>query len=281
MANEEPDWMIKAEKARRDEEARLKAFEEAWKEEEARFKAEEEAEVARTRIPLRMARTMTNKQLVQAKATAEERVQASRARANTAMTEAQRAEEAWLKAVEEMQAWAKELKAVEEMDQQALAMAPEEAGKDKVRQVKFGYEARMQAAEEARLRASEAKKRAEEAMATDSAEQSYLKAATQAEAIVAEAKTRAGIAAEAASFLQEEIMQLENAIMQAGGAGKASSVCKRRGNTNPHAQEEARASMVEGEKAEGRAAKRRHGGRNEGGGGIGRAVEQANAEGQD
>jgi hypothetical protein len=39
--------------------------------------------------------------------------------------------------------------------------------------------------------------------------------------------------------------------------------------------------MVEEEKAEGRAAKRRHGGRNEGGEGIGRAVEQANAEGQD
>jgi hypothetical protein len=223
-----------AEEARKEEEARLKADEEARKEEEARLKGDE----AMTLWAARLARTMTRKQLAQTQATAEERVQAMRARATTAKTEAQRAEEAWLKAVEEMEV-------------AKAAMAPEEAGKETVKQA---YEATMQAAEEARLRAGEAKKRAEEALEADFEEQSCLQATTQAEVMFAEG---------AFSCLVQGLWKAElGAKMQlAGGAGMASSKCKRPGNTNP------------GEEAEVRAAKRRHGGRDEGeggGGGIGK-----------
>ena len=148
-------------------------------------------------------------------------------------------------------------------------------------------EARIMAesrAAQARMAAEEARLKAESraAEATKAAEEARLKAesrAAQARKASEEARLKAeSRAAEAASLLKAE----DGAKMQfSGGAGMASSECKRRRNTNPHAQAEARASMVEEEKAEGRAAKRRHGGRNEGGEGIGRAVEQANAEGQD
>ena len=125
-------------------------------------------------------------------------------------------------------------------------MAAEEAGKETARQVRLGFEASMQAAGEARLRAVEAKERTEKALAAVSAEEAWLKAAIQAEARVA-----------SASAAEQAWLKADGEVSQ----------------HQPHAQEEARASMVEGEEAEGRAAKRRHGGRDEGeggGGGIGK-----------
>ena len=270
---------------------------------EATMKAAEETRLraveAKERTELALAAVWAEEEWLKAAMQAE-------ASAAEAKASASAAEQAWLKAEGEDEARAVEERMAERISEERWLTHQEASvrqGIVNVWAVKVAEYAREAAeaedgrrrllakARDARLNAGEATKAAKEARlkadsraaeATKAAEEARLKAesrAAQARKASEEARLKAeSRAAEAASLLKAE----DGAKMQfSGGAGMASSECKRRRNTNPPAQAEARASMVEEEKAEGRAAKRRHGGRNEGGDGIGRAVEQANAEGQD